>query len=184
MALEQQRIELTGSVDEQLALIARQAREVRVEHCRQQAMRRLKNLGLTFAWTTWQELCVAKARQLQLLHASSNRLQRPQLTAAFSHWTESWDAEQKTRIHMALAAQGDAGRRRCAELEKEVERLGTEHAAALSAVDEAKRAPCGRPTASKRVALLTMHVGVAKTLAKGARLPDLPRRCCLCGTPL
>ena len=140
VALERQRIELTGSVEERLALKEMQDRERWVEICQQQAVRRMKNRELAVAWATWQEVHFGKVRQLQLLAAAGARLQRSMLVAALAHWRDDWEATEERKLRHALASKHMDASRRAVELEEHIVDLKVEHAAALSAAERTKRA--------------------------------------------
>ena len=112
VALERQRIALTGSVEERLALAEQQEKERLVEMCQQQALRRMKNRELAMAWTTWQEHYYAKARQLQLLATAGARLSRPLLVGALAHWRDDWEATEERKLRYVLTSRHtDATRR-------------------------------------------------------------------------
>jgi hypothetical protein len=102
-ALEKQRIELTGSVEEILALREAEEKEKRVEHLAQKAMKRLSNQGIMRGFTAWSEQYLQAERQKRMLAAASGRIMRPGLAMAISHWKGDWEEER--RITLALTVQ-------------------------------------------------------------------------------
>merc|ERR1719171_2044548 len=81
-ALENQRIALTGSQEEILAMQAQKEKEARVEQLAQKAMKRIANQGIMRGWTAWSDQYQEKARQKRMIAAAGARMTRPALAAA------------------------------------------------------------------------------------------------------
>ena len=94
-ALEKQRVELTGSAEEILALKAAEEKEKRVEQLHTKAARRIPNQGIMRGWTAWHDQYQHAARHKRMLAAASSRLARPALAASVGHWRSDWEAERR-----------------------------------------------------------------------------------------
>jgi hypothetical protein len=90
--LEMQKVALTGTTEEMIALQKQQEKEQRVEHLAQKAIRRIGNQGIMRGFSAWQEQYLEAARHKRMLAAAGARLARPQLAAAVAHWRADWDA--------------------------------------------------------------------------------------------
>jgi len=112
-------------------------REKRVAHLQKMAARRLGSQGLVHGWETWHGLWSEIAKQKRMLAAAGARLQRPQLSAAMTHWLKDWRAEQAAAAKAALVAQAGSDR---AAMQAELEKLRAEHAASLEASEAARLA--------------------------------------------
>merc|ERR1740115_391525 len=73
-ALERQRIELNGTVEEKLELRKAHEKEQRVEQLAQKAMKRICNQGIMRGFSAWQEKYLAFARHKRMLAAAGARL--------------------------------------------------------------------------------------------------------------
>ena len=160
MALERQRLELTGSLEEQ-------QRAKRTEELAQKSLRRMTNAGILRGFGAWQEQYEEAARQKRMLAAASARLARPKLVACFSLWSESWHAEA------AQAAKGTdqllaEERVRCAKLEEVIEKLQQKSEQDLAEAMEAQRVALERQRAT-----LT---GSLEEQAKEKRKEELSRK--------
>ena len=144
VALEQQKVELTGSVEEQMALLEEQEKAKRIEAFCATAARRIKNAGIIAAWTTWQDVYFEVLRQRQLLQSAGARLSKPQLAATFSHWREDWEAQEhekeldkqrermaamKDKYRQAAEAVNSEGAEKMAALEAKLAKVEAERAA-------------------------------------------------------
>ena len=136
-ALEKQRIELTGSVEEILALRAAEEKEKRVEQLAQKAMKRLSNQGIMRGFTAWSEQYLQAARQKRMLAAAGARIMRPGLAMAVSHWKGDWEEER--RITLALTVQRRE-RARFGTAEQEVSEVRARAEADRAAAKERERA--------------------------------------------
>ena len=96
LALERQRLELTGT-------LAEQQRLRRTEEMAQRAAKRMSNQGILRGWAAWHEQYEEAARQKRMLAAAAARLAKPRLTACLSTWTQSWLAGQKLTSTVELA---------------------------------------------------------------------------------
>ena len=123
VALEKQRIELSGNFEEQQALIVQQERASRIELACQQAVRRMKNQDVVGAWMAWQVKYYEQVRQRQLLKSAGARLSKPQLVATFSRWQDDWERAQLFRTSRAKQGQVAEVHQRCSELEEEIREL-------------------------------------------------------------
>ena len=63
IALERQLIALTGTAEEQAAMLAEEAKMQRVELLRRQVMRRILNQNIVRGWTAWLELWQVQTRR-------------------------------------------------------------------------------------------------------------------------
>eukprot|EP00966_Prymnesium_polylepis_P204410 4735285-Prymnesium_polylepis.1 len=75
------RHQVTSLNDEKQALLERMAdgRELRIEHLKRMAMRRMKNQGLMRGWSAWSELWDQASMQRRLLAGAASRLTKPKL---------------------------------------------------------------------------------------------------------
>jgi len=136
-ALERLRIELTGSVEEILAMQAEKDKEKRVEQLAQKAMKRLSNQGIMRGFTAWSEQYLQAARQKRMLAAAGARIMRPALAMAVSHWKGDWEEER--RIALALTVQRRE-RARFGTAEQEVSEVRARAEADRAAAKERERA--------------------------------------------
>ena len=86
IALERQKIQLSGTLAEQQALREKDEKAARVEQMRQKWSRRVKNQGCARAWTSWYEFWDAKVRAFDLLRHAGSHLRSPELRAGFDEW--------------------------------------------------------------------------------------------------
>ena len=80
-ALEAQRVELMGTVEERAALLEAQEKQKRIDYICQRAARRIANQGILRGWTAWQDIYYEQKRQRQLLAGAGARLSKPALAA-------------------------------------------------------------------------------------------------------
>ena len=161
LALERQRLELTGT-------LAEQQRLRRTEEMAQRAAKRMSNQGILRGWAAWHEQYEEAARQKRMLAAAAARLAKPRLTACLSTWTQSWlDAQQAgaaDHLQKQLAEEQAAKER----LRQEVERLQREIKEQLTEAVEAQRVALERQRAT-----LT---GSLEAQEKEKRLEELSRK--------
>merc|ERR1740117_368314 len=100
--LEMQRVALTGTTEEMIALQKQQEKEQRVEHLAQKAMRRIGNQGIMRGFTAWSEQYFAEARHKRMLAAAGARLARPALAASIQHWKGDWEADRRTSLALEV----------------------------------------------------------------------------------
>ena len=121
-ALERQRLQLAGTLEEQ-----QKAR--RVEDLSHKAARRIANQGIIAGWTAWHEKWGEAARQRRMLAAASARLTKPQLVRCFGMWLQSWHEEAQeaaTKGHnQMLREQQQVNVALSAEVERLERELGT-----------------------------------------------------------
>ena len=84
--LERQRVELTGSVEEVLAMRETREKEAHVEMLRRQSVRRMLNAGVANGFIAWTELWEAKSYAMGRLREVGNKLRSPELSQAFGSW--------------------------------------------------------------------------------------------------
>lgn len=129
VALERQRIELNGTLEERTALLEAAAKEERVELLRRRACRSLKYGGLAWAWEAWMEMYDARAVALSRLRQTANKLRTPELAFAFSEWSDLLhmvrERQRHSHVHQ-LEGCKSAVEARCTQLEHEVERVRAE----------------------------------------------------------
>ena len=129
-ALERQKVELLGTVEELSAFKALEQKEARVEALRRKALRRIQNAGLAAGWTAWHELWEQKARKKRMLAAAGARLARPALAAAVAHWRADWTAAQKKKALGEKRSELEETRARAAALEAQLAQEARKLAAA------------------------------------------------------
>ena len=105
VALERQLIALTGSVEEQRAMIEAKAKEERIEILHRQAMRRILNKDIANGFAAWQELWSAKTYARDKLRECANRLHAPELANTYRRWESDWRKEMAGAEIAALAQQ-------------------------------------------------------------------------------
>ena len=91
--LERQLVALTGTADEQAAMLEEKAKEERIELMKKQSMRRMLNAALSGAWGAWLEMWEAKVYATERLKLCGNRLHAPEKTKVFTKWKDEWRAE-------------------------------------------------------------------------------------------
>ena len=111
IALERQKVELTGSAADMMALQEEKAKEERVELLQRQITRRIMNQDINRGWSAWLEMWEAKTWAMNRLREVGNKLRSPELAEAFDFWASECDAEKQK------AALDDSQ----SELSKEVE---------------------------------------------------------------
>jgi hypothetical protein len=97
-ALERQKIELTGSAVDMIALQEEKAKEERVELLQRQITRRIMNQDIIRGWSAWQEMYEAKTYAMNRLREVGNKLRAPELSEAFVFWAEECDAERQQAV--------------------------------------------------------------------------------------
>ena len=137
MALRRLRTELSDSAGEQMAALAEKEKEERVELLRRQFVRRMKNREISGGWGAWKEMWEARTRALKWLHASSGRMRRPGVSAAFNAWTFHW---HQARRQTALKQQSAKAAAQTAQMEREVQRAREEEQAERDRLVEEARA--------------------------------------------
>ena len=134
-ALEQLRIELSGSAEEVAAKRAEQEKEGRVQLLCRQIGRRMMNRRLAHGWGAWHEMWSAKRNALNKLRDVANRLRAPEKAHAFGAWQVEWNEvyQQQLADEAAGATKGLAAQTRKAEqLALELNRVRDEHFVALT----------------------------------------------------
>eukprot|EP00966_Prymnesium_polylepis_P108392 2509067-Prymnesium_polylepis.1 len=111
-------------------------REKRIEQIGSQGMRRIMQKELAAGWQGWHDMYTAAVRKRNLLKAAGARLSKPKLTAAFKQWFHDWDDVEKERLALGYKKlQSEQGSKQ-AKLEKEVDSLRNELAAAQKQIAE------------------------------------------------
>ena len=121
--------ELQRQAEEQLAA----EREKRIEHAQHMAMMRLSKKELVMGWTSWLEVYQNYQRNMRSLKAAANRLARPRVVQAFSHWHREWDIEEQTKAKMTQKERIAREESKYAALAAELRRVKAELAAAREA---------------------------------------------------
>ena len=104
LALERQRVKLTGSADGRVAAQAAAEKEARVELFGRQILRRILHRDLSLGWQCWLELWQARSHAMSRLHEVCTRFRAPELSKAFVWWLSVVD-----EAHVAAAiAERDA----------------------------------------------------------------------------
>ena len=80
--------------DRRAAEEAAQAKEQRVAHLTQLAVRRLGKQGLGRGFGAWAEAYTEAVRRRRLLQAAGARLLRPKLVASYREWRDAWRAAE------------------------------------------------------------------------------------------
>ena len=140
-ALERQRVELAGTLEEREALFEQQAKESRVEQMRRQAGRRLVFAGLADGWNAWVEGWDAKRQALQRLQEAGSRLRAPEKAHAFGIWAdllvEKHERLQREQLTGMQKREHDL-EVKCAKLEREIEFLQKNYDLMLAKAEEEK----------------------------------------------
>ena len=97
-ALEELRIELVGTAEEQLAAAEEREREERIEMMKRQAGRRMMNADLAWGWNGWFDYWAAYSR----LREIGSRFRAPALGQAFTQWYELCQARTRAKQLQAL----------------------------------------------------------------------------------
>ena len=107
-ALENQRVALTGTQEEILAMQLEKDKEKRVEQLGKKAMKRICNQGVMRGFSAWQEQYLQHARHPRMLAAAGARLMRPALSASVSHWRNDWEAERRKNLAQEIRRRASA----------------------------------------------------------------------------
>ena len=176
LAAVTQEAELSGasSAAELKRLMAAQeeeAREKRVADLMKLASRRISKLSLSRGWLTWLSLYEEQQWTRCLLAKAAGRLTRPKLAACFVEWRRDWEVCEREAAQRQLL-ESHAEQKRA--VEKQVEALRDELAAALSAVQNgtADRAEMERLMAAAEEQAREQRVADLMSLA-GRRLTQL-----------
>jgi len=146
VALERQLIALTGSVEEQRAMIEAKAKEERIEILHRQAMRRILNKDIANGFAAWQELWSAKTYARDKLRECANRLHAPELANTYRRWESDWRKEMAGAEIAALAQQVAGLSGSSANLNEEVTWLREENARLKVSAEEETRLALERLT--------------------------------------
>jgi len=144
--LERQLVALTGTADEQAAMLEEKAKEERIELMKKQSMRRMLNAALSGAWGAWLEMWEAKVYATERLKLCGNRLHAPEKTKVFTKWKDEWRAEASSEEMARLAAQAAGLDGERTSLAEELRLCREELANALLAAAEDKRVALERLT--------------------------------------
>jgi len=144
--LERQLVALTGSAEEQAAMLAEKAREERVEMLRRQSMRRMLNASLAGAWSAWFDMWEAKTYAMGRLRDCGNRLHAPEKTRVFTLWKDEWRGELNAAELSALAAKAAGLDGERTSLAEEMAQLREELRRTVEAAAEDKRVALARLT--------------------------------------
>ena len=143
-ALERQKIELTGSAADMIALQEEKAKEERVELLQRQITRRIMNQDIIRGWSAWQEMYEAKTYAMNRLREVGNKLRAPELSEAFVFWAEECDAERQQAVlngsQSELAKETEARK----AVEEELQLVRQELAQKAKEADEKLRAELER----------------------------------------
>ena len=178
-ALERQRIELSGTLEEREALRKEEGKAERIELLRRQVVRRMKFGGLTHGWNAWCELAQARSYALGRLREISNRLRKPELSFAFDTWgsllVEKYESARQTEVERLRLREQDL-QAACEQLKSQLALERNSAAAAL------QKAETDKASALKRQ--LVQLTGTAEEMAaleheksKEERIELLRRQC-------
>ena len=81
-ALDRQEKELTGSMEERLAMKEEQERSARVELLQRQIARRFLHSDLTAGWNAWVEVWQARSERRRMLQRVADSIVRPGVASA------------------------------------------------------------------------------------------------------
>lgn len=131
LALERQRLELTGSAAEVAALREQDEREQRVVQLTRRWVRRLMQRDLSQAWSSWQALWEARAYAFQKLRHAGKHLAKPGLAMGFDGWLAYLDDRREQHVQrkgIGLQAERDA-------IAQELQYVRTEYEQKLSTLE-------------------------------------------------
>merc|ERR1719272_2927293 len=97
-----QKVALTGTTEEMIALQKAQEKEQRIEHHAQKAIRRICNQGIMRSFSAWSEQWEQATRHKRMLASAGARLARPALSASISHWKGDWEADRRTNLALEV----------------------------------------------------------------------------------
>ena len=100
-ALERQRVELTGSHEEVMAVMAAQEKEARVDMLHRKSVRRIASADLVGGFSAWEEMWRARVHALGFMRNAANRMRLPALASAYSHWHRWTVARRQKRAKTA-----------------------------------------------------------------------------------
>jgi len=129
-ALERQLIELTGTAEEQAAMLAEAERENRIELMKRQAMRRMLAVGLSTGFHAWLEMYDAKTYAHSKLKEIANRLRKPEVAFVFNLFIDNSNEAKRKKMQIAQleAKRREAGlQSEYSDLNCELERLRAEY---------------------------------------------------------
>ena len=131
LALEKQRVMLSGTAEEQEAERRKEEREARIELMRRQVARRMLYADLANGWSAWLDLWQSRSYSLERLRECGNRLRKPELAHAFRAWvrlqTLTARAEERSKWG-GLRAEKRALELRIEEMQTEASRRALEMA--------------------------------------------------------
>ncbi len=90
--------ELQRQMEERLAA----EKEKRIEHTKEQALRRIGKRDLTRGWVAWHDGWFEEARMKRALAAAATKLVKPKLVACVTHWRRSWEAAEGAKRAMSI----------------------------------------------------------------------------------
>ena len=105
---------------------AEQAKDRRVAHLTQLAVRRLGKQGLGRGFGAWADAYEEAVRRKRMLQAAGAKLTRPKLVASYAHWRRDWAAEAAAAATMSVAERLEMQTARLAAAEDEAQRLRAE----------------------------------------------------------
>jgi hypothetical protein len=140
LALERQRIELTGSTEELLALREEKEKEERVELLRRQMLRRMMNADLSGAWSAWYDFWSAKTYAMQRLREVGNKFRSPELLNAFTLWAELWEEAVQAKLLAEEQARASGAASERDGLRGQLERMSAEYEQKLQRYEQKLRA--------------------------------------------
>ena len=98
------------------------------------AMIRIVKRDLSLGWTTWRDGYKEFKRTVRLLQGAAQRIARPKLVAAFSGWRDDTRAEKLAKASMSHEEQMAVEIESRQALQREVDQLKTDLAAARQAM--------------------------------------------------
>ena len=138
-ALEAQEVELTGSVEDVMAMRAEREKEERIELLRRQAVRRMRNARVSGAWQCWLDLWGAKTYAMGRLQQAASRLKAPEVAEAFHWWVRLIEMEHERTEVKKLHQREKQLKTGVSAAEAAVQRAREEGARQVAAVREEMR---------------------------------------------
>ena len=127
LALKRQAVELTGSVEEVMAMRAERDKEERLTMLSGKVARRIMNTGLASGWSAWYEMWEAKTYAMGRLRQCGNRLHSPALAEAFGCWRDTVEEEARRKEVKMMRQREAALKGEQSALGQELERVKADY---------------------------------------------------------
>ena len=116
-----------AEIQRRLAEKLESERQERIAIVQKRAISRVFNKALTAAWTTWFDKYEARRYERGVLLQAANRLTKPKLSAAYSHWFKDFDLTLQAQAQKAAASSYES-------LGQQLERVEAESAKKIAAL--------------------------------------------------